>query len=132
LHVFEYSIIPHRGDWAESRSYQHAKNFNNPLTSWSVKGEGGSIPADDGFVKIEPDNLVISAIKQAEDDCSTILRFYEITGNPCRAQIEVKKNYHEAWITNLNEEKQKSIEIKNGKIEVPVAAYEIITLKFKT
>jgi mannosylglycerate hydrolase len=131
LHVFEYSIIPHRGDWAKSRLYQHAKNFVNPLTSWSVKGEGGNIPADDGFIKIKPDNLVISAIKRAEDDCSTILRFYEVTSKPCTAQIEVKKDYREAWITNLNEENTKKILIENGKIEVPVKAHEIITIKLK-
>jgi alpha-mannosidase len=120
------------GDWAKSRSYQQAKNFVNPLASWSVKGEGGSIPADDGFVKIGPDNLVVSAIKRAEDDCSTILRFYEAAGKPCTAQIEVKKGYREAWLTNLNEENKQHAEIKNGKIKIPVAAHEIITLKLKT
>jgi len=132
LHAFEYSIIPHVGDWAKSRSYQQAKSFVNPLASWSVKGEGGSIPADDGFVKIGPDNLVVSAIKRAEDDCSTILRFYEAAGKPCTAQIEVKKGYREAWLTNLNEENKQHAEIKNGKIKIPVAAHEIITLKLKT
>lgn len=102
------------------------------MLSWSVKGEGGTIPVDDGFVKIGPDNLVVTAIKRAEDDCSTILRFYEVAGKPCTAQIEFKKGFREAWLTNLNEEDKRRVEIKNGKIKIPVAAFEIISLKLKT
>jgi len=129
LHVFEYSIIPHGGDWVKSRSYQQAKSFVNPFASWSVKGEGGNVPAEDSFVKVTPSNLVISAIKRAEDDCSTILRFYEIAGKPCTALIEVKKVFREAWLANLNEEKKRRLEIRDGKIEVSATAHEIITIK---
>ena len=128
-HVFEYSVIPHLGDWIQAKSYQHAKNFVNPLIAWSVKGGGGELPAQDSLIKVEPDNLVVTAIKQAEDDDSTIVRFYEILGKPVTAKIQVKSEYRKAWITNLNEENMKVLEIKNGRIEVPVAAHEIITIK---
>jgi mannosylglycerate hydrolase len=129
LHVFEYSIIPHVGDWVKSRSYQQAKSFVNPLASWSVRGEGGNVPVEDGFVKVTPCNLVVSAINRAEDDCSTILRFYEIAGKPCTAQIEAKTVFREAWLTDLNEENKQRLKIRDGKIEVPVAAHKVITIK---
>jgi len=129
MHVFEYSVIPHPGDWIQARSYQHAKSFVNPLIAWSVKGEGGELPAQDSLIEVEPDNLVVTAIKQAEDDNSTIIRFYEIMGKPVTARIKVKSDYQEAWLTNLNEENEKPVEIKNGKIEVPVAAHQIITIR---
>ncbi len=130
-HTFEYSIIPHVGNWAESTSFRQAKCFINPLTSWSIKGKGGNIPCEDSFIKIDLDNVLITTIKKAEDDDSSIVRFYEITGKACTAKIEVKKNFREAWLSNMNEESKRRIEINDGKLEVPIAAYEIVTLKLK-
>jgi len=128
-HVFEYSIIPHSGDWIQARSYKYAKNFVAPIIAWSAKDKGGELPAQDSLIEVKPDNLVVTAIKKAEDDDSTVIRFYEVMGKPVNAQIRVRSDYGEAWLTNFNEEKIKPIEIKNGKIEIPVSAHEIVTIK---
>lgn len=130
-HIFEYSIIPHMGNWAESRSFRQAECFINPLTSWNIRGKGGSISCEDSFIKIAPENVLLTAIKKAEDDNSTIIRFYEIMGKACSAKIEMKKNFREAWISNMNEESKWRIEINDGKLEIPVSAYEIVTLRLK-
>ena len=128
-HSFDYSIIPHIGDWIEARSYQDAMSFANPLICWNIKGEGGKMPAQDSFLELEPENLVVTGIKQSEDDSSTIVRFYEIAGRPVTAQIDVKRDFCEAWLANLNEKNQQRLKIRSGKVEVPVAAYEIVTMK---
>lgn len=131
VYAFEYSIIPHVGSWAEAKSYQLAGNFVNPLACWSSEGGKNELPAEDSFVKIQPDNLVVTAIKKAEDDESIIIRFYEIQGKPVIANISVHRKCEQAWLINLNEEKLQKLEVKNGQIKFPVEAHEIATINLE-
>ena len=76
-HSFEYSIIPHSGNWEESESYREAHIFNAPPaigTCFEPKNEG--LDWEDSFMEIDSRGFVITALKQAQDKDGFILRGY--------------------------------------------------------
>jgi mannosylglycerate hydrolase len=75
-HVFEYSFIPHQGNWQNSKSYITAHGFNNPLRMIQLKDELVPTAGEGSYVSIEQRELVLSAFKLAENSDNTfILRF---------------------------------------------------------
>ncbi|MBL7117861.1 MAG: hypothetical protein ISS94_03660 [Candidatus Syntrophoarchaeum sp.] len=63
---FRYSIYPHKGDWREASSYKHAFEFNCNLDAVQLR-KGEKLPFKRSFLKIEPENVVLAALKKAED-----------------------------------------------------------------
>ena len=79
LHRFTYSLLPHRGDWREARTVQHAYELNVPLMSVSPAGavrsrtQGGEY----SFVRTDCSHIVVETVKPAEDGNGLVVRFYE-------------------------------------------------------
>lgn len=61
-------------------------------------------PPEHSFVSIEPGNLIITALKQSEDEKDLILRFYEFEGRKTTAQIAIPPGVAELYNANLMEQ----------------------------
>ena len=65
----------------------------------------GTLPATGEFLRLEPGNLIMTALKKYEDDDSISLRFYEAEGRANEpAHIKLFRPIKQAWKTNLIEE----------------------------
>lgn len=128
--TFEYALEFHEGDWRESEVYRWAQHFHHlPL---AIQASGAArLPPEFSFLEIKPYNLVLSALKRAEDGEGVILRFFETTGEPASAEIRFFLPIQEAWITNLLEGKQRRLKPKEGKIQLHVKPFEIVTLRLR-
>ena len=82
---FRYSVYPHEGDWREASSYKHAIEFNTDLDTLQLP-KGMKLSLNRSFLKIYPENVVLSALKRAEDGDGVILRFYETKGEETDAE----------------------------------------------
>ncbi len=90
----------------------------------------GSLPPEHSFVGIEPGNVIITAMKKAEDDNGLIIRFYEFAGKETQVSLRLPPGAVRAVETNLMEKEEKAVEIgSNGLIQIPTRAYEIKTVK---
>jgi len=78
---------------------------------------------------LEPDNLIISALKKAEKENAVILRFFETKGERCKALLRVPAQIKAAKCVNLLEEEESELAIQDGKLEMKVKPFEIVTLK---
>ena len=85
------------------------------------------------FLKAEPDNIIISALKKAEDGKSIIIRLYEASGKKTEATITLFKKIKDVKSVNFLEEEKKEFDKKvildENNIKVDVKPFEIITLK---
>jgi len=54
--------------------------LNYALLTRLVENHQGELKAESSFLRLEPENTVLTAAKRAEDDDSLILRFYECPG----------------------------------------------------
>lgn len=126
--TFEYAIVPHAGGW--QRAYQQAHDFASPLRAIVVLPKGGSLPTRFGLLSVEPDTVVVSAVKLAEEGGGTIVRIYnpspESVGGAIRLGLPVKS----AWQVNLNEEKlQKAEVVDDATIPFTIHPAEILSFK---
>jgi alpha-mannosidase len=91
----------------------------------------GSLPGEHSFLRIEPDNVVLTAVKKAEDDDSLILRFYEWAGKEADVKLQLPAGAQSASETDLMERPTADLAVKSNAVTVHTKPYEIKTLKVK-
>lgn len=64
LHETAYSLFPHGGDWKEAGTVRVAREFNNPLIARRVMVHGGDLPSTHSFLRVSPENIVVSTVKK--------------------------------------------------------------------
>ena len=127
---FEYSVIPHEGNWIISHAYEAARAFNQPMRAMQIEaGQSGALPPMQSLVRLSRPELLVSAFKQAEEGEELILRFYNTT--PERVDAEAQFGFPVARIAraNLREDELSLIELDDRAARLSVGAFEIITLK---
>lgn len=83
-HVFTYSLLPHKGDWLLGGTVQEAWYLNNPLIAVS----GAALLPGRSLFRITGADVMVDAVKLAEDGDRVVLRLHEYGGGRGRVQIE--------------------------------------------
>ena len=133
-YTFRYAIYPHRGDWKSAYSYRQALEFNCALDGMQLRG-GEKLPHEKSFLSIKPENVILSALKVADDGDGIILRFYEAAGENTDAEITFFREPAEVKAVNLleyeDEEVSKGLQIEGKRIKLNVKPFEIVTLRLR-
>ena len=130
-HSFSYSLYPHPGDWKQALSMRHGYEFNYKLSAMQVEPHGGTLPAAHAFVDIKQDNVVLTAVKKAEDSNALLIRLFEWAGKAGDVQITVPPGATSATLTNLMEQQEGSpLPLKGtDQVTVPVHPFEIVSVR---
>jgi alpha-mannosidase len=86
------------------------------------------VPARDGLVGIEPQSVIVTAVKKADDDDRIVLRFYEWSGRPADVRIRLRDPIERANETNLMEQEGAVLPIENETISVSTRPHEVKTI----
>jgi alpha-mannosidase len=130
-HEFTYSLYPHGGTWREAQTVRQGYELNYKLRALQVETHTGTLPPEHSFVQIHPDNVVLTAIKGAEDGDALILRFYEWAGKEADVTIQLPPGAQKAWETNLIEQPAGDLAVTNGSVTVHTKPYEIKTVSVR-
>ncbi|MBI1257041.1 MAG: alpha-mannosidase [Chloroflexi bacterium] len=77
---FSYSMLPHSGGWETAGTVKRAAELNQrPTALFAAFHADGKLPQSDSFIDVQPDNVVVTVLKQAEDGGDLIIRAYEST-----------------------------------------------------
>ena len=88
VHTFTYSILPHAGNVINGGVVRAGCELNMPLLALKAPKNGGrTLPARDVLAFADQPNVLIDAVKRAEDTDGYILRLYEAGGKRTRAHI---------------------------------------------
>ena len=128
-HEFTYSLLPHAGGWREAGTVRAAYELNSSLRAIAAPGHAGTLPAVHSFVTLEPANLLLTAMKQAEDGEDLIVRFYEFAGQKTTARVSLPPGVEEIWDANLMEQPGEKLASDGKTVAVNVKPYEIKTLR---
>jgi alpha-mannosidase len=130
-HHFSYALYPHAGDWKQAFTVRHGYGFNYKLQAVPVQEHGGKWTPRQSLVTIEPENVVLTAVKKAEDGDALILRFYEWAGKSGEVRISVPAGATGATLTNLMEQPEGApLSISaSGQFTVPIHAFEIQSVR---
>jgi hypothetical protein len=81
-----WGIWVHTGDWTDG-AVQKGYEFNSPLIARAEASHGGQLPKEYSFLTVEPENVVVTAVKKWEsesparaDSLTMQMRFFEIDG----------------------------------------------------
>jgi len=130
-HDFTYSLYPHGGNWREGFSVRRGYELNYKLISIQTQEHTGALPPEHSFVQLEPSNLILTAMKQAEDGSGLVLRFYEWAGKEVEAKLDLAAKTESASETDLMEREIRPLQLSNSEITAHTGPYEIKTIKVR-
>ena len=129
-HHFRYALYPHGGDWKQALTVRHGYEYNYKLKAMQVEAHTGSLPAEHAYITVKPENVVLTAVKKAEDTDGLIFRVYEWAGKSGDVEIHVPKGATGATLTNLMEKPEGSaLKIVDDTVTAPIHPYEILTVQ---
>ncbi len=126
-HSYSYSAYMYSGNWKNIHIHREAYEYGQPLLAMQLNYD--VIEKNRQFLKLDPDNLIISALKKAEDEEAIIVRFFETKGEQCEAVLSLSSCINSAKAVNLLEEDESEISINDNKIIMAVKPFEIVSLK---
>jgi alpha-mannosidase len=125
-----YALYPHAGDWKQAMTVRHGYDYNYRLEAQQVEAHAGSLPAEHSFVGVGPDDLVLTAMKKAEDSHALVFHFYEWAGKGGSAQLRVPPGATGAVETNLMEKQEGSaLPVEGDHVTVHFRPYEIVAVR---
>jgi alpha-mannosidase len=131
VHSLRYALHPHRGPWTAGvvrRGYE----FNNGLMPVYQAGHKGKLPGSSSLLEATPENVILTALKMAEDGDAIIARLYEVEGKHCAPRITLIEGILSAQLTNLLEEDVAQLIPTDRALMAKAGPYEIVTLKLST
>ena len=128
-HVFTYALYPHRGDLVEGGVVQAGYELNVPLRIVPLASRAGTAPAELSFVAVDASNVIIEAVKKAEDDDGIIIRLYEAAQRSAAATLRFGIPVQSAAAVNLMETHIASVPVQADTITLYFRPFEIKTIK---
>lgn len=74
------ALLPHADGWQEAGTVREGWALNVPLITRLEPPHDGELPALQSFAEAAPENVVLSVVKEAEDNDDLVLRLYETNG----------------------------------------------------
>ena len=127
---FSYALYPHAGTWKQALTARRGYQYNYELRAAQVASHTGALPLEHSYASVAPENVVLTAIKKAEDDNGLIFRVFEWAGKQSDVTFTVPAGATAATETNLMEKPQGSpLPVANNKVTVPIGPYEILSIR---
>jgi alpha-mannosidase len=86
---FTLSLLPHRGAWADAGLTRRAAELNQRPTVLLESAHPGRLPDTASYGAVEPEGLVLGAVKVAEDGDDLIVRVVETCGRATHGIVDL-------------------------------------------
>jgi alpha-mannosidase len=86
---FSYWLLPHEGTWKQAGTARRAAELCQRPVALVETYHDGPLPLSASFLAVDAVNVVVGAMKQAEDSEDLIVRCYETHGATAKARIEL-------------------------------------------
>lgn len=90
-HEFTYALYPHKSDWEKAKTVRKGYELNTPLQVLFLEKNQSKLPilsSTTELIKIQEENIIIMALKIAEDNSNNILlRGYECYGKSANLSL---------------------------------------------
>jgi len=127
--LFRYSITTHKGNWKKSRDF--GWSVCTPLiTSVLKEKREGNLPESMSFCQLDKTNVLITALKQAEDGKGLIIRLTETEGEETDVVLSLPNmRINEAYKTDLVENNKEKLSFDGNMIAMHIKVFGIATIR---
>ena len=130
--TFRYSLRAHEGGFEPASAVRFGWEDNNELLAFPLpRAQKGTLPPDaHSFVKITPDNVILTCLKAAEED-GVIIRLWECAGHDTTAVVDTSGlgALGAARLTDLLERDERDLTITDGRVILPVRKRGLATVR---
>ncbi|MEA2519758.1 MAG: alpha-mannosidase [Chloroflexota bacterium] len=84
---FTLSLVPHRGPWTAAALTRRAAELNQRATVLIESFHDGPLAPTGSYVSVEPDHVVLRAVKIAEEGDELVIRVVETAGRAASAEV---------------------------------------------
>ncbi len=130
-HEFTYSLYPHGGGWKDALTIRQGYELNYKLIPISTANHQGALPPQHSFLTVDAGNVIVTALKSAEDNDGLILRYYEWAGKESDVQFQLPPGVQSASDADLMERPTGGVAMQNGSVTMHTKPYEIKTVKLQ-
>lgn len=131
--TYRLALYSHNQSWQKDEVWRQATNFLTPPRAITADKHTGTHPAQASGISITGQNAILSAIKQAENRESLIVRLYNPTMTETTATITLPVQPLSAEYATLQEESLGSIFINDDHgITVTIPPKKIISVRIQT
>ncbi|MFL6052216.1 MAG: glycoside hydrolase family 38 C-terminal domain-containing protein [Actinoallomurus sp.] len=141
-HTFGYSLVAGAGDWRTAGFVRAGQEYNHAVLARPATPHPGEPAPAAGLVTVEPDNVLLSALKPAGNPLAAArpgqvdpadgvtVRLYESAGRPATARIGLFTGIAEARRTDLLESGGEGLDVDTT-AEVALGAADIATVRLR-
>ena len=122
-HKIEYAFYPHKGNYKTGGMHKYATEYECPATVLQGS-EKISVPLGKDMLTVDPQKLIVTAVKPSEDGYGFIVRLFEPYGKQVDTEIIGELSNRSVGVVDLLE---REVEGNNFKL----GPHKILTLKFK-
>jgi alpha-mannosidase len=127
-HRFTYALMPHPGDFREAGVIAAGEDLNAPLRIT----RGGIAPGKvRSLIEVDTAQVIVEAIKRAEDSDATVVRLYEAWGGRCKARLRFTVPVVRAFLCDLLERELDQVTVRDSVIDLELTPFKILTLKLE-
>jgi len=147
-----YALIAHSGSWREAQTWRQAQLFSAP--PWAFRGDEqletdsrhfddpalsarivftppprtGDLPDRLSLVQVDRAELVLSALKPAEQGEAMVVRFYSIATGLLSARVSFGRSVRTVHLADLAERPLRPLAVQGNQVGVEVAGGDLLTL----
>lgn len=127
---FTYALYPHAGSWQQAMTMRKGYEFNYGLTAMQTTGHVGALKTAQSFVSVDGGNVVLTAMKKAEQSNDLILRLFEWQGKAATVRITAPgKPVSAEEVGMMEQEGLGALPLSGGKISLDIKPYQIRTIR---
>lgn len=117
IQSFRMMLVPHSGTWQENNIPRISEELKVPVKVVYQGIHRGGMLTSDSFISVEPENVMITAVKHSEDGKGIVVRCVETSGVKVNGKIDFRF-VRKKWNGSFNPCEIKSIFINpaNGEI----------------
>ena len=123
-HAMTYSLLPHHCPFSAAAVIRPAYELNVPPVALV-----GASEAPASLLRIDAPNVLVEAVKWAEDEEALIVRLYEAEKSATRARIDFGLPVASVALVNLLEEEPEELVLDGQSLALSFRPFEIKTLK---
>lgn len=130
--IFSFGIYSHNGGF-ENSTQKESELFQKPLIAFQTSARRkGTLGSEFSFAEINAENVIIRAIKQAEDDNSIIIRVNEAIGaQRNKVTIRFFEDIEEAEEVFANEEYKTKAKAKGKSLTFDIKPFGVKSFRIK-
>ncbi len=126
-HEFSYALLPHKGDHVAGGVVRAAYEFNVRPGELDAKGAGKDAALS--TVSVDAPEVVVEAVKVSEDGKAVVVRLYEASRSRVKAKVSFGFPVKALEETDMLEQAEGKLKLKDGSVELEFRPFEIKTLK---